>query len=147
MTDDTKSLLFLVIEFICLLYLFLSGQVIPNNILSLIFMAGGFFIAFWAIWDMRTSTFKITHRPHKKATLVTTGTYKVLRHPMYAGVILIALALLLNFYTIPRLFFFIVLLVDFYFEIGHEEGLLKEHFKEQYALYKKNTYRLIPFLY
>lgn len=147
MTDDIKSLIFLTIEFVCLLYLFISGQVIPNNVLSFVFMFGGFFIAFWAIWDMRVSTFKITSRPHHKAVLVTTGTYKVIRHPMYAGIILVALSLLINFYTPTRILFFILLVVVVYFRISYEESLLKSHFKQQYNLYIKNTYRLIPFIY
>jgi protein-S-isoprenylcysteine O-methyltransferase Ste14 len=147
MSDDPKSIAFIVIEFICLLYLFISGQVIPNNALSSIFMVVGFFIAFWAIWDMRASTFKLTSAPHHKATLVTTGPYKILRHPMYAGVILVALSLLFNFFTLPRLIIFIILCVAFFYEVQHEEGLLKSHFKDQYNAYLKNTFRLIPFVY
>ncbi len=147
LSNDPKSLILVGIQFFVLLYLFLSGVVVPQNPVTLLIMSLGFFLIFWAFWHMRTTTFQITPQPGKGSTLITTGPYKYIRHPMYTGVILIALALLLNFFTFGRFAAFVILVVDLYIKVQFEEDLLKAHFAKQYHEYIQKTASLIPFVY
>jgi len=80
--------------------------------------------------------------------LVTTGIYRSVRHPMYAGYWLwmLAQALLLANWVAG----FAGLLafgLHFFLRIGREEQMLRERFGDAYADYMAKTSRIIPGLY
>jgi len=83
----------------------------------------------------------------KDHELVTRGIYGVMRHPMYAGLLLAfpGWALVLRSQlTIPLL---VVILVFVILRIGQEEKLLAEHFGAEFAAYRQRTWRLLPYIY
>jgi protein-S-isoprenylcysteine O-methyltransferase Ste14 len=78
-------------------------------------------------------------------TLVTTGVYRSIRHPMYAAIFLQAIgqALLVpNWMAGPFEFFAFVLL--FALRIGPEERMMLDRFGDEYQTYAKTSKRLIP---
>ncbi|HTZ04074.1 MAG TPA: protein-S-isoprenylcysteine O-methyltransferase [Xanthobacteraceae bacterium] len=81
-------------------------------------------------------------------TLVTTGIYGTVRHPMYAGFWLMALAqvlLLPNWVAGPAgLVGFGVL---FFGRIGREEEMMISAFGEEYRAYMRRTARVLPWFY
>jgi protein-S-isoprenylcysteine O-methyltransferase Ste14 len=84
----------------------------------------------------------------ERHTLVTTGVYAFLRHPMYSGFWLMALAqvlLLPNWVAGPAG------LVGFGFlffgRVWREEEMMITAFGDEYRSYMRRTYRVIPWIY
>ena len=88
----------------------------------------------------------ILPRPRVKGALVESGTYRIVRHPIYSGIFFAALGwgmwerswLLVGY----ALLLFMVLDV----KARREENWLTERFPE-YEVYKKRVKRLIPYIY
>jgi protein-S-isoprenylcysteine O-methyltransferase Ste14 len=81
-------------------------------------------------------------------TLIVSGPYKRVRHPMYSDMILGAVSIVLItanwFYAITL---FVGQTILFVVRIPDEEKLMTERFGEQYIAYMKRTKRLIPYVY
>ena len=84
----------------------------------------------------------------ERHTLVTTGVYALVRHPMYAGFWLMALgqALLLpNWIAGPAgLVGFGVL---FFGRVAREEAMMIKAFGDEYRTYMRRTARVVPWVY
>ncbi len=85
-------------------------------------------------------------RPSADASLVETGAYSLVRHPIYGGLILGALGWGLVAASIPTLGLTVVLLGFFDLKSRREEAWLVARFPG-YAAYRGRTKRLIPYLY
>ncbi len=84
----------------------------------------------------------------ERHTLVTTGVYAMVRHPMYTGFWLMGLAqvlLLPNWIAGPAgVVGFGVL---FFGRVGREEEMMITAFGEEYRAYMRQTRRVIPWIY
>lgn len=84
----------------------------------------------------------------ERHTLVTTGIYAILRHPMYAGFWLMAVAqalLLPNWIAGPAgLIGFAIL---FFGRLRREEEMMIAAFGDEYRSYMRRTARIVPWLY
>ena len=80
--------------------------------------------------------------------LKTDGFYKYLRHPSYAASLIsfIGFGISLNNWASLLVVFFIIL-IAFLIRIKTEENVLLNYFGTQYLNYKKNTKKIIPFIY
>ena len=81
----------------------------------------------------------------EKQTLVTTGVYKYVRHPIYSALLVAFLGgeLVAGSYltfAVP------LIVIGAYFQAKREEKILTKHFGEAYKKYMKHTKRFIPFL-
>jgi protein-S-isoprenylcysteine O-methyltransferase Ste14 len=85
-------------------------------------------------------------KPNEAGQLVASGVYRWVRHPIYTGVLLMALGW--AFYIEGLVTLWSVLLLAIFFDIKsrREERWLLEKYPE-YAAYQKKTRRLIPFIY
>lgn len=106
----------------------------------------GFALAFWAILIMQKSKINIAPQPRKNASLVSQGPYALIRHPMYASIILAVTPLIVTHWDIYRFYFLMFLYLNLIVKLLFEESLLLEFFKG-YKEYKKHTWRIIPFLF
>lgn len=104
------------------------------------------FLGTWAIISVRKSKFSIMPEPVKGSTLVNSGPYKVIRHPMYTSVILFAIGTVHMQYTLYRLIAAVLLIVVLIIKLNYEEKLLLKKFPE-YKNYMNNSWRLIPYIY
>jgi protein-S-isoprenylcysteine O-methyltransferase Ste14 len=84
--------------------------------------------------------------PKEDASMVDSGAYRIVRHPIYSGIICGSLgwALLLNSLIALLLVVFLFILFDL--KSRPEEEWLGEKYPE-YADYQKRVRRLIPYLY
>lgn len=80
-------------------------------------------------------------------TLVTTGIYRVLRHPSYLGLLLTALGWALGFRSAVGLLLVALVIPPLLSRIHAEERLLETQFGDEYRAYKRRTSRLIPGIY
>jgi protein-S-isoprenylcysteine O-methyltransferase Ste14 len=84
--------------------------------------------------------------PKKSATLVVTGAYKFVRHPIYSGIICMAFGCGLWLRSWLTIIYALLLFVFFDVKSLYEERLLEEKFPE-YATYKKWAKKLLPYIY
>ena len=79
--------------------------------------------------------------------LVTTGIYRHVRNPSYLGLLVSSLGWALAFRSIPGILLALCLLPPLIARMRSEERLLQSQFGEDYAAYRRRTWRLIPGLY
>ena len=79
--------------------------------------------------------------------LVTTGPYRLVRHPIYLGFALLAMGQALAFGNWPALMIVLLGIVpSFAWRARAEERLLSRTFGERYASYRKRTRMIIPYV-
>lgn len=76
--------------------------------------------------------------------LVTDGLYRPVRHPQYAGFLLLALGFLVQWPTLPTLLLFPVLVVVYVRLARREERELEARFGEAWRAYRSRTPMLLP---
>jgi protein-S-isoprenylcysteine O-methyltransferase Ste14 len=115
-----------------------------SNILSLGVFIVGLTIALVAVFTLKkfyASTLVIL-QDHR---LITHGIYRVVRHPIYFGVLIAVFGPPLYGPSVWGCLVMALLIPIFLNRIRMEEQLLAEEFGEAYADYRRSTPRLIPF--
>ncbi len=80
--------------------------------------------------------------------LVREGIYRRLRHPSYFGMIFSFLGLPLSFCSLFGVLYMVLIgIPSLVFRINLEEKFLVGEFGEEYVSYRKESYKLIPFIY
>jgi protein-S-isoprenylcysteine O-methyltransferase Ste14 len=80
-------------------------------------------------------------------TLVTTGIYRVIRHPSYLGLLVNTLGWALAFRSGVGMLLTALVLLPLIARIRSEEALLQSEFGAEYSAYRARTWRLVPGLY
>jgi protein-S-isoprenylcysteine O-methyltransferase Ste14 len=133
-------------QMVCLVWLVFTGPVFPQNLLAWVFFSLGWVIFFLGLKALSRSKISVFPEPPKGAQLVVKGIYRYVRHPFYAALLLLAMALLINHFNVARLIVCFCLLAILIIKLHFEEALLLKQFPE-YEAYKKKSWRLIPQLY
>lgn len=84
--------------------------------------------------------------PPRDATLVTSGSFRLVRHPIYGGVVLMALGVGLVAWSLATVVASLVLLPFFLAKSSHEERLLSARFDEYEAYVLATPRRLLPWV-
>ena len=135
------------IELFELLFIIFTGPLIPSNPLLAFAQLLALLLVGWGAFALqRLSVFSILPELPKNASLVISGPYEIIRHPMYSGILLFALVLVINYTTIFRAIALVVLALTIIYKIHLEEEYLEQKFDE-YRGYRNKTKRLIPHLY
>lgn len=77
--------------------------------------------------------------------LVTSGVYRLIRHPQYLGLMSITIGMLIQWPTIVTLLMWPILMIAYYRLANNEEKDLEERFGEAYRQYRHRTRAFIPF--
>src|SRR5260221_8483367 len=64
-----------------LLYIAWTGPLVPLHPIWLGTYVGGLTLFFWSVWAMRGNKLNITPTVPKRSKLITTGPYRLIRHP------------------------------------------------------------------
>lgn len=108
----------------------------PVHVLSNVLVFAGFILI--------AASWKVLYAAQKEGRLATTGPYAHVRHPQYAGFIMIMLGFLLQWPTLLTLLMFPVLVFMYVKLSGWEEREALAEFGGAYAGYMKTTPRFIP---
>ncbi len=147
MDVSLKSFIATILQFLSMLLLFLTGPWVAKSIFLIILEILALGLWLWAFGLMLfKKNYGLFPEVSRKRVLITKGPFRFIRHPIYSGMLLLALALVLNYLNLGRLFLFLLLLVSSLLKLTYEEEILKKHFKG-YINYQKRTKKLIPFLY
>jgi protein-S-isoprenylcysteine O-methyltransferase Ste14 len=79
--------------------------------------------------------------------LQTDGLYRHVRHPSYAGMLLYVAGYVLVFRCWLGLLLVAGMLAVLLARMNSEEALLESEFGEEYASYRRHTWRLVPWVY
>ncbi len=108
----------------------------PFHILSNILIVAGFFVL--------ASAWKVLYSAQRRHALATTGAYARIRHPQYAGFVIIMFGFLLQWPTIVTLAMFPVLVYMYLRLARSEEKEARDEFGETYARYAERTPAFFP---
>lgn len=106
----------------------------------------GLFVTIWARWTLAGNwssdvTFKHGHE------LVRTGPYRFVRHPIYTGLLVMALGTALNTGWLRCGLGVVVVGIGFWVKLKQEERLMLRHFPDAYPAYQKQVKALVPFVF
>jgi protein-S-isoprenylcysteine O-methyltransferase Ste14/rhodanese-related sulfurtransferase len=90
--------------------------------------------------------FRVFAAPRRSGTLITTGVYSKVRHPMYTAVIASLAGYALYFGSLWAVPFWLGCTILYIVKAIKEERLLAEHYPE-YQDYRRRSWRFIPFIY
>ena len=117
-----------------------------QNMVGLMPIVIGFVIILIAqitLWKYYSSTLVIKEN-HQ---LITHGIYRFVRHPIYLGNIIVFMGIAVYVSSLYGFLTLLGLIPVFIVRIRMEERLLTEEFGDRYRTYKKNTRKLIPFIF
>jgi protein-S-isoprenylcysteine O-methyltransferase Ste14 len=109
--------------------------------------AAGYLLMTWALLRMGTGYQVGGSDPRPGDRMVAVGPYKLVRHPMYAAALLIALGLAGLTQSLACVGVFVVYVAVVLVLIPGEEGALRRTYGERYVRYQREVWRLVPFLY
>ena len=124
------------------IYLYLSPWKAEGIFMQIIELLG-IILAVWAVVEMQKSKINIAPQPRKNASLVTSGPYAIIRHPMYTSIIIAVTPLIISHWDLNMFLFLIFLYLNLIFKLLFEESLLKEYFTG-YKDYMTKSWRIIP---
>jgi len=145
-TDSSKSFLLVSVQVACFLVILATGGLFATNRGFLVLEAAGIALGVWSLAVMGRKNLNIAPTVRDGAQLITGGPYRLIRHPMYASVLLTAWALILDQFSLLRLVAGLILTADLMIKMMYEEGILKGHFRD-YPAYMEKTKRIIPFIF
>jgi protein-S-isoprenylcysteine O-methyltransferase Ste14 len=150
MTNKSKGILLVVVQFVLLAVIVAlphgtAWPVYPAlGMAALILMMLGLMVTLLGIVSLGNSL-TATPVPKENAELRTQGMYLIVRHPIYLGLILIALGLTLPASSVLTALAFIAFVIFLSYKARFEEHLLLSKFPD-YKKYASSVGRLIPFV-
>ncbi len=153
-SKSSRGELYVLVQAILLIALFFGPKDLlglPTKVNQGLWLAGqilfylGIVIAIWAAILLGPNLTPLP-KPKPSGQLIQTGLYKLVRHPIYLGVILVSFGWAGIEQTIYTLVLAFIVLIFFDLKSRQEERWLTQKFSE-YAEYKMTTKKLIPFVY
>ena len=127
----------------------LNTQVIPETdailVLAALLCLCGLGLCLWARavlgrnWS-GTVTLKEDHE------LIVRGPYRLVRHPIYTGLLAMLVATWLEKGYVAGLIGLALAFISFWIKSNYEEEVMRKQFPDQYATYSERVKRIIPFL-
>lgn len=145
MEKDTRARIFNGFGILASVVIVVSGSIIPHAIVDLLVQVFGALMIIWALVTAIVEKNHTTTKLPKGYFFIEHGPYEILRHPIYAGYLLIMISIVETQFTFLRLISLLILCGAIWLKIIREEFIMSEDI-EGYKEYKKKTKALIPYL-
>jgi protein-S-isoprenylcysteine O-methyltransferase Ste14 len=86
----------------------------------------------------------VVAREERPTSVVSTGAFQYVRHPLYLGAILFYLGLAVSTASFISLVLLVVIFLFYNYIASYEERLMEIKFGEDYVTYKKRTGKWVP---
>ena len=107
----------------------------------------GMLLRYWSVFTLGAS-FRTTIETDRDQKVVSTGPYRLLRHPSYSGLLLVCLGYGLSVQNwLSLLAAFLLPLIALLYRIQVEEKILAAALGAEYLAYQKRTKRLVPWIW
>ncbi len=128
----------------------LALQLLPKNaaigVLGTILSGAGLALAIWARRTLGENwSFVVTLK--ERHELIRHGPYRLIRHPIYGGVLLLVLGTAMVLGEVRGFAALLSFIVSIALRIRDEEKTLARQFPQEYAAYRKRTKMLIPWIF
>lgn len=134
-----------ILQFSFLLTMALVAPGIPSGVAGLVFWLG-LAVGAWSVSVVPPRFLRVHPRPAADAPLVRRGPYRLIRHPMYAALLLAGFGWSLDKHSSVCWICLLLLALVLLLKIRLEEHLLRERFSD-YAAYSNETYRILPWIW
>jgi len=106
----------------------------------------GIGLSIWARLILREnwSSFPSIKQNHR---LIVTGPYRLVRHPIYSGLLIALLGSALQYGLIRSFLALLTCAIGLYLKVSAEEEFMVQRFGEAYLRYRRNVNALVPFLF
>lgn len=105
----------------------------------------GMLLAIWARYLLGRN-WNTTISIQEGHELIRRGPYRIMRHPIYAGMLLAALGTVLTLHTLGALLGFALLALTYSAKISREDRWLVTELGEPYAAYRRDVAAVVPWL-
>lgn len=143
MERDKKALFFNGFGILASVVILLSGKIIPTTGVDILVQVFGILLIIWSLITIKVN--KHSNNLPKGYFFIKHGPYEILRHPVYAGFLLLMISIVEIDFNFLRFIALLVLCICVMFKIIREEYLMTQEIKE-YKEYKMKTKALIPYL-
>lgn len=142
-----KNFIFSILQFLLLLYLFLSGPLYIFSITFVLILIISLLLILWAALVKKLHKHPVSPRAPRGTYMITNGPYEIVRHPIYAGLLLFVINYSQGYHSIFQYLAFLPFLALILMRIRRDEELTERFFKHEYSAYKKQAKKLIPYIY
>jgi protein-S-isoprenylcysteine O-methyltransferase Ste14 len=119
---------------------------LPLSWLGVLLSALGYGLIFWSSLALgRQYSAEVTIQEDHR--LITSGPYRLIRHPRYLGILCVCLGVSFVFHTWIGLAIFPPVLGLVLSRIHDEEQLMLEEFGDRWTAYRKKSWQLIPYVF
>jgi protein-S-isoprenylcysteine O-methyltransferase Ste14 len=143
---NLKAFLLFFIQYLSVVLLIVTGPVLPGSLTLMIFYMFGWILGIWSIRAMGIGNINTGPERLPEGKVVSQGPYALIRHPMYAAILIVFTPLLLDHFTIPRLLIMMVLIINILLKIQYEEKQMMMAYCKKYSEYSAATWQLIPYV-
>jgi len=130
---------------LALLMLLIRGDLLSRSPLVILGQVVGVLLPVWARTSFHAGQFRVVATP-SGGPLLTHGPYRYIRHPMYAGALLLLWSTVLGHWSLVNAALAVTATAATAVRIRDEERALREHFP-RYADYCQRTKRLVPYVF
>ena len=117
------------------------------NILGLVLTALGYVLVVLALMENRFCSTTVYIQTHREHSVCNSGPYRVVRHPGYAGHIVVLLGIVLALGSVWALIPMVIAMIIIVIRMELEDRTLQEELKGYKEYLQQVRYRLIPGIY
>jgi len=129
----------------------LTQQITPHGAwlgtIGLLLDLAGVGLAIWARLTLGTNWSGMVMTIKQNHELVQTGPYAIVRHPIYAGLLLAMAGTALTIGTLSSYLGLVAGLAAMMIRVSIEEDLMSQQFSETHEAYRRHTSKLIPHIW